>query len=115
MEKRLEISLLLDFYGPLLTEKQRDIMDLYYNKDLSLSEISEITNASRQAIHDLIKRCGNLLMEYEEKLQLMKKTLTIENSKTRIIDRLELFKVNLEIQENKEIINDIIKDIVESI
>lgn len=115
MEKRLEISLLLDFYGPLLTEKQRDIMDLYFNNDLSLSEIAEITKASRQAIHDLIKRCDNLLMEYEEKLHLMERAVTIENSKDRIIHRLKDLEKMLSKEENKEIINDVVKDIVENI
>jgi uncharacterized protein len=115
MDKRLEISLLLDFYNPLLTEKQRDVMDLYFNKDLSLSEIAELSNASRQAIHDLIKRCDNLLIEYENKLHLMEKALTVENSKDRIINRLEKLKFKLDKEENKEIITDIINDIVESI
>ena len=73
MEDRFKISILLDHYGPLLTEKQLDIMSLYYNEDLSLAEISEINKTSRQAIYDLIKRCCKQLLVYDKKLELMKK------------------------------------------
>ena len=73
MEDRFKISILIDHYGPLLTEKQLDIMSLYYNEDLSLAEISEINKTSRQAIYDLIKRCCKQLLVYEKKLELMKK------------------------------------------
>ncbi len=114
MEKRVEVSLLLDFYSVLLTEKQRDIMDLYFNKDLSLSEISENNNTSRQAIHDVIKRCHNLLMEYEEKLQLMEKTLTMENSKTKIINKLNEFISSTEDSKHIEFIEGVIEDIRKS-
>lgn len=70
MEERIEISILLDFYGELLTNKQRDIMSMYFNEDLSLAEIAEINGISRQAIHDIIKRCNKLLIDYEKSYNL---------------------------------------------
>lgn len=68
MAKELKFVLLLDCYGELLTEHQRNTMELYYCEDLSLSEISEPLGITRQAVRDLIKRTEQLLLEYEEKL-----------------------------------------------
>ena len=79
MEDRVEISLLMDIYSPLLTEKQKNIMELYYNDDLSLAEIAELNNTSRQAIHDLIKRLYKQILSYEDKLNLLKKSLEKES------------------------------------
>ena len=96
--ERFEISLLMDLYGPLLTEKQADIMDLYYNDDLSLAEIAELNNTSRQAIHDLIKRCYKQLLSYEGKLNLLQKSM---KKKENIINFLEDLKVNHSFDENE--------------
>ncbi len=68
MAKELKFVMLLDCYGELLTEHQRNTMELYYCEDLSLSEISEPLGITRQAVRDLIKRTEQLLAEYEEKL-----------------------------------------------
>ncbi len=73
MEKIVEQGLLYDFYGELLTQHQRNIYeDAVYN-DMSLAEIAEHYDISRQGVHDQIKRCGKLLAGYEEKLHLVKK------------------------------------------
>ena len=65
-----ESARLFDFYGSLLTEKQQLIFKLYYYDDLSLGEIAEELDISRQAVYDIIKRTENLLKNYEDNLQL---------------------------------------------
>ncbi len=75
MDEITRQALLFDFYGSLLTEKQRAIYDLYYQQDLSLGEIGEIQGVSRQAVHDLLKRTEELLNYYENKLALIRKYL----------------------------------------
>ena len=68
MEKKVEISMLWQIYGKLLTEKQYEYIDYYYNNDLSLSEIAENDSITRQAVRDIIKKGERKLFEYEEKL-----------------------------------------------
>ncbi len=70
MAKDLEMSILFDFYGGLLTEKQQNAIDLYYNQDLSLSEIAEDTGITRQGVRDAVKRAEAQLIEMEEQLGL---------------------------------------------
>lgn len=72
-EKIVEIGLLFDFYGKLLSSKQYTAIELYYIHDLSLSEIGEQMNISRQGVHDLIKRSENKLYKYEKTLGLVDK------------------------------------------
>lgn len=68
MAKDLKYATLLDIYGDALTEKQRDVMDLYYNEDLSLSEIAANEEISRQGVRDSIKRGEETLVELDEKI-----------------------------------------------
>jgi len=72
-EKDYRISYLLDFYGNILTEKQKDAIDLYYNEDLSLAEIAEHVGITRQGVRDAIKRGEETLIEMEEKLGFAEK------------------------------------------
>lgn len=91
MEKHIEISMLVEIYGKLLTEKQYQVISDYYNEDLSLSEIAENNNISRQGVRDIIKKGESKLFEYEEKLQIMKKTQ--ENEKTIQLILSQLSKI----------------------
>ncbi len=70
MSKNLQISFLLDFYGDMLTDKQRDVVELYYNEDLSLAEIADHSGITRQGVRDSIKRAEAQLLEYESRLKL---------------------------------------------
>ena len=69
--KPLEMSLLFDFYGETLTEKQRELFDLYYNEDLSLAEIAEHAGITRQGVRDSIKRAEHTLRDMEDRLGLV--------------------------------------------
>ena len=95
MEEKIEgfikHSLLFDFYGDLLTEHQKDIYGAYAQENLSLGEIASEKGISRQAVHDIIKRCNLLLQGYEEKLGLVQRFLNIRQriSRIRSCDSLE--------------------------
>jgi len=67
VDTTVEWSLLLDFYGELLTPRQRELCDLSFNQDLSLSEIAENTGVSRQAVHEALHRAEAVLTEFEQK------------------------------------------------
>ena len=85
MDKKVEISMLWQIYGKLLTEKQYEYIDYYYNQDLSLSEIAENDNITRQAVRDIIKKGERKLFEYEEKLLFMKKTINQEQKIQQVL------------------------------
>ncbi|NLX70905.1 MAG: putative DNA-binding protein [Clostridiales bacterium] len=89
MEKLAEMAILLDIYGELLTSKQRDMLDLYYNHDLSLTEIAETHNISRQGVHDLIKRGEQSLYKLDKKLNYYMKWSQLEEGIKSINETLE--------------------------
>ena len=78
MEKILEQTLLYDFYGELLTEHQKQNYEDVVLNDYSLSEVAQEQGISRQGVHDLVKRCNRILQDYESKLHLVEKFVTIK-------------------------------------
>lgn len=70
-EKSVDISLLLDFYGQMLTDRQRETTELYYNEDLSLSEIASIQSITRAGVRDRLVKSEAILRDYEQKLGLL--------------------------------------------
>lgn len=85
MAKNLEITVLLDFYGDMLTQKQRDFLGYYYNDDLSLSEIAENEGITRQGVRDAIKRAEAQVFEMESRLGLAKRFNEMRDGLNQII------------------------------
>ncbi len=88
-EKDLKIAFLLDFYGEVLSERKRTVLDFYYNDDLSLAEIAEEIGISRQGVRDLIKKAEEELHFYEEKLGLAERFRKTQESASRLLTLLE--------------------------
>ena len=113
MDEILKQSLLYDFYGELLTEHQKEIYEQFIVEDLSLSEIAKDAGISRQGVHDLIKRCNKILEEYEAKLHLVEKFLTIKEKVHQINELLEDSKTDESqlMQEVRKISGEIIEEL----
>ncbi len=87
-EKNLEINYLLDFYGDVLTDRKRSILEMYYNDDYSLSEIADDIGISRQGVRDIIKKSEDELLFLEEKLGLYKKFKALEKSVDELVNAI---------------------------
>lgn len=111
MDKKIEISMLCQIYGKLLTEKQFDYINDYYNNDLSLSEIAENYNITRQAARDNIKKGENKLFEYEEKLQIMKTTLRNEKKIEEILEQISKIQTNYSDKQIAKILENVKKQL----
>ena len=101
-ENTLELSLLLDFFGDLLTEKQREYFEMYHNEDLSLSEIAENCGISRQAVHENISRAEASLREFEAKTGVVKKFTETQHEISRalkIADEIEKSSTSADVKE----------------
>ena len=88
MEKNVKVSILCEIYGKLLTEKQLEVLNDYYNNDLSLSEIAENNHITRQAVRGIIKKGENKLFELEEKLLFMEKKMEQEKLLQDVLNEL---------------------------
>lgn len=104
MDDLLYETLLLDFYGELLTEHQRTVYEDYLCNDISESEIAKDAGISRQAAHDMIRRCEKSLEKYEEKLGLVRRFLSIKEKVSSIRDLSEDNRI-------KQIADEILEDL----
>jgi predicted DNA-binding protein YlxM (UPF0122 family) len=88
-EKSYTVGMLLDFYGELLPQRQRQVADLYYNDDLSLSEVAEECGITRQGVRDALKKAEEQLRSFEERLGLLEKHIKSKETLTGVLARLE--------------------------
>ena len=102
-EQRYYIALLLDIYGGLLTNKQKESLELYFQEDLSLSEISEIKGISRQGVLDNIKNGVKALNKADQKLKILDKIRKYENRLTEIAKIIT--NADIDIKTRQEILN----------
>lgn len=82
--KNLEISFLLDFYGDVLTERQREVMEQYYNDDLSLAEIADNFGITRQGVRDSIKRGEGIILDLEQKVGFAARYRAVQQGVTQL-------------------------------
>lgn len=111
MEKNVEISMLCQIYGKVLTEKQYEVLNDYYNNDLSLSEIAENNNITRQAVRDIIKKGENKLYELEERIGFMNKILeeekvlaNIQEHLTEVLNRLNQIEETVNCKNERDLL-----------
>ena len=112
VEKKVEVSILCQIYGKLLTEKQYEVINDYYNNDYSLSEIAENNNITRQAVRDMIKKGESKLFEFEEKLLIMKKMRNQEKQIQSIVEELNKIKDTSSDKKIEKIINNVTKELI---
>ncbi len=114
-EKNMNISFLLDFYGDVLSEKQREILDLYYNEDLSLAEIAESNGLTRQGVRHVIKKAEDELLFLETKLGLANHFVTLESVYNSIADNLLAVSAMIEKDAPKDEITELLSAEIEKI
>ena len=107
MEKFVEQTLLYDFYGELLTERQQQVYESVVLEDYSLSEVAEDLGISRQGVHDMIKRCNHRLEEYDSRLHLVEKFLCIRKQ----VQKIKELAVGYNAGEITEISNKILEEL----
>ena len=101
----MELGILFDFYGKLLSENQYTVVELYYIHDLSLSEIGEELGITRQGVYDSLKRAENNLYDFENNLGLVEKFKNVSNEVNNILKYVKVIVKDAEDLNNQEIVN----------
>ena len=112
LDKVAWMNMLFDFYGQLLTDRQKDFMELYYCHNLSLGEIADEFNVTRQAVYDTLKRAEQVISQYEAKLGLVAKFKTERNKlavAAAILEECETVESDDRLQQARKIIEEVLK------
>lgn len=112
MEKKVQIGMLCDIYGKLLTKRQYNILNDYANGDLSLTEIAENNNITRQAVNDIVKKGESKLLEYEQKLGIMKKTINQEQTIQNVLSLISKITSDSSDKQIEKILNNVRKQLI---
>lgn len=107
MEEKVKMSMLLEIYGKLLTDKQYNLLNDYYNQDLSLTEIAENEEITRQAVRDFLKKGEKKLFEYEEKLKVMEKNRVQEEKIADILSEISKIEKDFTDEEIAKVLEDV--------
>ena len=99
------MALLYDFYGDMLTDRQKEFYDLYYNEDLSLGEIAEQSGISRQGVWDIIRRADRILTETEEKTGLVERFRQLRQQ----VDEIQQLVVRARAENSQELLDDVLR------
>ena len=113
MEKHIVVSILWQIYGKLLTEEQYNVLNDYYNEDLSLSEIATNYNISRQAVRDLLKKGEDKLFEYEKVLNIMEKHQKNEQRLQIVFSKISELGKNVSDKKAQKLLCEIQKELKE--
>ena len=112
-EKNLNISLLMDFYGDILTERQSEMLSMYYNEDCSLAEIADAYSISRQGVRSVLKKAETILFDMENKLGLASRFVKMREKSSEIASELNLINNSIKNDDISSKIQSLIQEIKE--
>ena len=98
MEKFTKISLLLDIYGNLIKGRRKEVLNLYYNEDYSLTEIAEIFNITKQGVRDFLLKGEKELLDYENSLNILENKFEMDDILNNLLESEDLGQIKFDLQ-----------------
>lgn len=113
MEQRVELNYLLDFYGPLLTDHRRELMQMYCEEDLSLAEIADQLQITRQGVSDAVNKAKRQLNDYESKLGLVARYLALSGQAEKCLEALNEINADEQSQNAMKRVREALENIIQ--